>query len=145
MIESGNVVSLITKTLANIILKTTPYAKWVTTKKDKDLKTFLNEPMKVLEQLSTMLTYSDLTCKETCLTVFEDGHKLIIGRDLFNSLGPALVQKQAKSGKCLNNRNSACKIKETIASLSSFKIWPLKDSCSEIKVSSNVHSKTSKI
>ena len=109
MIDSGNVVSLITKTLANIILKTTPSAKWVTTKQDKDRKTFSIEPIKVLEQLSTIVTSSDWNCKETCLTVVEDGHKLIIERDLFNSLGLAVVQKQAKSGKCLNNMKSALK------------------------------------
>ena len=73
--------------------------------------------MKVLGQLATMVTYNDWTCKEACLTVVvEDGHKLIIRRDLFNSLGLAVVQQQAKSGKCVNNNNSACKIKESVAS-----------------------------
>ena len=120
MIDSGSVVSLITKTLANKILKATPSAKWVTTKQDKDLKTFSNEPIKVHGQLATMVTYKDWTCKGACLSVLEDGHKLIIGRYLFNSLGLAVVQQQAKSGKCVNNINDACKIKETIASQFSY-------------------------
>ena len=47
----------------------------------------------------------------------EDGHKIIIGRDLFTSLGLAVVQQQQPdNGKCVNNiKNSTCKIKETIA------------------------------
>ena len=81
------------------------------------MRIFLNEPIKVLGKLTTTVTYNDWTCKEASLTVVEDGHKLIIGKDLFNSLGLAVVQKQAKSGKCVNKiDNSTCKIKETIAS-----------------------------
>ena len=81
---------------------------------DKDPKTFSNEPLKVLEKFATTLTYNDWTCKEAGSTVVEDAHKLIIGRDLFNSLCQAVVQQQAKSGKCVNNiDNFACKIKKT--------------------------------
>ena len=64
MIGSGSVCSLITKTLANRILKTSPLARWITTKKDKDLKTFSNEPIKVLGKFSTAVTCSDWTCEE---------------------------------------------------------------------------------
>ena len=50
------------------------------------------------------------------LTVVEDGHRNIIGRDLFTTLGLAVVQQQPENGKCVNNINtSTCKIKETIA------------------------------
>ena len=50
------------------------------------------------------------------LTVVDDGHKNIIGRDLFATLGLAVVQQQPETGKCLYNiDNSVCKIKETIA------------------------------
>ena len=81
------------------------------------MKTFSNEPMKLLGKLATTVTNNIWTCKEACLTVVEDGNKLIIVRDLFNSLGLAVVQQQAKSGKCINSIDKcACKIKETIAS-----------------------------
>ena len=116
MIESGSVISLITKTLANRTLRTTPSAKLVTTKQNKDLKTFSNEPIKVFGQLATMVTYNDWTCKGAHLTTVEDGHKSIIGRHLFNSLGLAVVQQQAESSKYVNNiNNSTSKIKDTIA------------------------------
>ena len=102
MIDSGSVVSLVTKTLANRIVRTTPSAKWITTKQDKDLKTFPNEPMKKLGKLGW-------TCKEAGLTVVEDAHKLIIGRDLFISLDQAVVQQQAESGKCVNNIDNSAR------------------------------------
>ena len=111
MIDSRSVVGLITKMLAKRILRTTPSAKWVTTK-----KIFSNEPIKVLGQLATMVTYNDWTCNDAHLTVLEGGLKIIIGRDLFNSLGLAVFQQQAEIGKCVNSiNNSTCKIKDTIA------------------------------
>ena len=97
MIDSGSVVILITKTLANRILRTTPSAKWITTKQNRVLKTSSNESIKVLGQLATMVIYNNRTCKEAHLTVVEDGHKIIIGRDLFTSLGLAIVQQQPES------------------------------------------------
>ena len=46
----------------------------------------------------------------------EDGHKIFIGRDLFTSLGLAIIQQQPENGKCVTNINNfTCKIKETIA------------------------------
>ena len=115
MNDSGSVVSLITKTMSNRILRTTLSAKWITIKQDKDPKTFSKEPIKVLEKLATTLTYNDWTCKVACSTAVEDGHKLIIER--FNSLGLALIQQQAKSGKFVNNIDkSTFIIKDAIAS-----------------------------
>ena len=114
MIDSGSVVSLITKTLANRILRTTPSAKWITTKQKRDLEIFSNEPIKVLGHLATMVTYNNWTCKEAHLTIVEDGHKVIIGRDLFASLGLAIVHQHTENGKCVNNiKNSTYKIKDT--------------------------------
>ena len=79
-------------------------------------KIFSNEPIKVLGQFATMVTYNDWTCNDAHLTVLEGGHKIIIGRDLFNSLGLAVFQQQAEIVKCVNNiNNSTCKIKDTIA------------------------------
>ena len=115
MIDSGIVVSLITKTLANRIFRSTPSAKLITTKQNRDLKTFSNKPIKVLGQLLTMVKYKNLTCKDAHLTVVENGHKIIIGRGLFTSNCLAIVQQQPESGKCVNNIfKSTCKIQDTI-------------------------------
>ena len=66
-------------------------------KQEADLKAFSNAPIKVLGKLTTTVTHNDWTCKEASLTVVEAGHKLIIGGDLFNSLGLAVFKQQAKS------------------------------------------------
>ena len=102
----------------------------------------------MLEQLATMVTYNDWTSNDAHLTVVDDGHKIIIGRDIFNSLGLAVVQQQEGNGKCVNNiNNSTCKIKDTIADQFPHfgsKDWPFKDTCSEIQVPSKVYSKAPK-
>ena len=115
--DSGSAVSLITKTLANQILRTTQSAQWITKREKRDLKTFSNDSIKVLEHLDTTVAYNNWTDRKAILTVVEDGHKIIIGRDLFPGLGLAVVQQhQSDTGKCVNNINNfACKIKETIA------------------------------
>ena len=117
MIDSGSADSLITKTLANQILRTTQSAQWITKREKRDLKTFSNDPIKVLGHLETTVAYNSWTDGKAILTVVEDGHKIIIGRDVFPSLGLAVVQQhQSETGKCVNNINNfACKIKETIA------------------------------
>ena len=117
MFDSGSAVSLITKTLANQIIRTTQSAKWIIKKGKRDLKTFSNEPIQFLGHLETTVACNNWTDREAILTVAEDGHKIIIGRDLFPSLGLAVVQQhQSEKGKCVNNiNNSECKIKETIA------------------------------
>ena len=116
MIDSGSAVSIVTETLADQIIRTTKSAKWTDTKERGNLKTFSNEPIKVLGHLETTVTYNQWKDRAARLTVVEDGQINIIGRDLFTTLGLAVVQQQPENGKCVNNSNtSTCKIKETIA------------------------------
>ena len=117
MIDSGSAVSLITKTIAIQILRTTQSAHWITKREKRDVKTFSNDPIKVLGHLETTVAYNNWTDRKIILTVVEDSHKIIIRRDLFPSLGLAVVQQhQSQTGKCVNNINNfACKIKKTIA------------------------------
>ena len=116
MINSGSAVSIITETLADKILQTIKSAKWTDTKDKRNLKTFSNEPIKVLGHLETTITYNQWKDKAAVLSVVEDGPRNIVGRDLFTTLGLAVVQQQPDIGKCVNNINtSTCKIKETIA------------------------------
>ena len=80
------------------------------------MKTFSKEPIKVLGQLEITAIYNQWKDTSAMLTVVDDGHKNIIGRDLFATLGLAVVQQQPETGKCVYNiNNSVCKIKETIA------------------------------
>ena len=116
MFDSGSAVSIITETLADKILQTIKSAKWTDTKDKRNLKTFSNEPITVLGHLETTITYNQWKDKAAVFTVVADGHRNIIRRDLFTTLGLAVVQQQPDNGKCVNNINtSTCKIKETIA------------------------------
>ena len=119
MIDSGSSVSIITETLADKILQTTKSAKWTDTKEKRNLKTFSNEHTKVLGHLETTITYNQWKDRAAMLSVVEDGHRNIIGRDLFTTQGLAVVQQQPVNDKCVNNINTCCtttcKIKETIA------------------------------
>ena len=119
MIDSGSAVIIITETLADQIIQTTKSAKWTDTKERRYLKTFSNEPKKVLGRLETTVTYNQWKDRAAMSTVVEDGHKNIIGRDLFTTLRLAVVQQQPEHCKCVNNINtSTCKIKETVATQS---------------------------
>ena len=93
MIESGSGFCIITKTLAKNFIRTTPTARWIASADEKDLKTFSNEPIKVLGKLATTVTYNDWTCEDACLAVVDDGQKNIIGRDLFSRLGLLIVKQ----------------------------------------------------
>ena len=70
MIESGSVCGIITKMLADNILKTTPSARWVASETERDLKTFSNEPIKALDK-----NLNDWICEDACLIVVEEGQK----------------------------------------------------------------------
>ena len=74
MTDSGSAVSIITDTLADKILQTTKSAKWTDTKDKRNLKTFSNDPIKVLGQLETTITYNQWKDKAAVFTVVEDGH-----------------------------------------------------------------------
>ena len=97
-----------------------------------------------------MVVYNVWTCEDAGPTSVEDEHKLVIQRDVFSSLGLAVLQQQFKSGKCVNHiDNFTCKVKQTIVSefthLASIivlsKTHVVK---SETKISSKVYSKASK-
>ena len=83
MIDSGSVCSVITKVQADQILKSKPSARCITTKRDKDLKTFSNEPINVLVKIATKVICNDWICEDTSLTVVDDGRKLIIWKRPF--------------------------------------------------------------
>ena len=115
MIDSGSAVSIITRSLANKITRSTKSAKWINAIEKRNLKTFSNEHIKILGHLETTVFYNQWKDTSAILTLVDDGHKNIIGRDLFATLGLANVQ-QPETGKCVYNiNNSVCKIKETIA------------------------------
>ena len=101
MVDSGSAVSILTEVLADQIIRTTKSAKWTDTKERRNLKTFSNEPIKVLGHLETTVTYNQWKDRAAMLTLVEDGHRNIIGRDLFTTMGLAVVQQQPENVKAL--------------------------------------------
>ena len=93
----------ITITLFKIFLKATLTTRWIISIDKNDLEPFSNEPIKVLGKLATSVTQNEWTCEDARLSVVDYGHKNIIGRVTFNSLGLAVVQQQLKKGNCVNN------------------------------------------
>ena len=79
MIDSGSAVSTITRSLANKISRSTKSAKWTNATEKRNLKTFSNEPIKVLGHLETTVIYNQWKDTSAMLTVVDDGHKNIIG------------------------------------------------------------------
>ena len=86
-------------------------------KRKEGIKIFSNKLIEVIGHVDTTVIYDNWTCKDARLTIVVGGHKIIIGRDHFNSLGLAILQQQQpENGKCVNNiDNSTCNIKKTIA------------------------------
>ena len=95
MIDSGSICNLITKILANEILKITPSLRWIPKIRDKGLITFSNEPIKVFGKIANKIIYNEWICEDARLRVVEDGPKLIIGGEFFSRLGLAVVIQQA--------------------------------------------------
>ena len=93
MIDSGSAVSIITKSLANKIIRSTKSAKWTDTTEKRNLKTFSNEPIKIIGHLETTVIYNQWKDTSAMLTVVDDGHKNIIGRDLFTTQFPHQVSR----------------------------------------------------
>ena len=76
-----------------------------------DLKTFSNDIIKIIGVINTSIKYNDWLATGVDVTVPEDGHRPIIGRDLFPKLGISLTQlKQIK-----NVDQNQCLIKKQIA------------------------------
>ena len=96
MIDSGTSVSIITKSLANKIIRSKKSAKWTDTTEKRNLKTFSNEPIKVIGHLETTVIYNQWKDTSAMLTVVDDGQKNIIGRDLFTTLGLELINNNQK-------------------------------------------------
>ena len=77
MFDSGSVCSIITKTLANNILKT-PSARWIASTCEKYLPNIFKRNDQGTKKIATTLVYNDWISENACLTVVEDGPKLII-------------------------------------------------------------------
>ena len=83
---------------------------WVQSPEMQELKTFSNDLFKTLRVIKTCVC-NDWVATDVNVTVVEDGHRPIIGRDLFSQLGLSLTQTKQVS----NVDQYQCLIKKQIA------------------------------
>ena len=111
LMDSGSVCKIINKSLANTVVSDCKERYWVQSPMIYDLKTFSNYIIKIVSVIKTSIKCSDWIATGVDVTVVEDGHRPIIGRDLFSKLGFSLTQlKQVANidqNQCLTKKQIA--------------------------------------
>ena len=90
LVDSGSVCTIINKNLANTVVSACKESYWVQSTEIHDLKTFSNDIIKISGLINTSINCNDWIA--TGVAVVGDGHRPIIGRDLFSKLGFSLTQ-----------------------------------------------------
>ena len=84
---------------------------WVESPEIHDLKTFSNDVIKISGVINTSINCIDWIATGVDVTVVEDGHRPIIGRDLFSKLDFSLRQLK----RIANIDQNQCLIKKQVA------------------------------
>ena len=84
---------------------------WVESPEIHDLKTFSNDIIKIVGVINTSIKCNDWIATGVDVTVVEDGHRPIIGRDLFPKLGFSVIQLK----QVANIDQNQCPIKKQIS------------------------------
>ena len=84
---------------------------WVQSPEIHDLKTFIIDIIKIFGVINTSIQCNDWIATGVDVTVVEDGHRPIIGRDLFSNLGFSLTQLK----QIANFDQNQCLIKKQMA------------------------------
>ena len=90
--ESRSVCTIINRSLATAVVLNSQESFWVQSPENRDLKIFYNELVKTIGEINTSVKCSDWAAVNVIVTVVEDDHRPIIGRDLFPQLGFSLTQ-----------------------------------------------------
>ena len=111
LVDSGSVCTIFNKNLATAVVSDCKECFWVQSPEMHELKTFSNDFIKTLGVIKTSVKSNDSVATGVNLTVVEDGHRPIIGRDLFPQLGLSLTQTK----QVANVDQNQCLIKKQIA------------------------------
>ena len=116
LVDSGSVFTIVNKSLADTVVSECNESYWVQSPKIHDLKTFSNDIIKIVGVINTSIECNDWIATGVDVTVVEDGHRPIIGRDLFPKLGFSLTQlnKVANILKCLIKKKIAFDFPELV-------------------------------
>ena len=111
LVDSGTVCTIINKSLAKTVVSECKGSYWVQSPEMRDLKTFSNDIIKIVGVINTSIQCNDWIATGVNVTMVQDGHRPIIGRDLFSKLGFSLTQLK----QVANIIQNQCLIKKQIA------------------------------
>ena len=111
LVDSGSVCTIVNKSLADAVVSECNESYWVQSPEIHDLKTFSNDIIKIVGVINTSIKCNDWIATGVDVTVVEDGHRPIIGRDLFPKLGLSPTQLK----QVANFDQNQCLIKKQIA------------------------------
>ena len=86
LIDSGIVCTIICKSLVTAVVSDCKESFWVQSPEMQERKTFSNNLIKCIGVIKTSIKFNDWVATGVNVTVAEDGHRPIIGRDLFPQL-----------------------------------------------------------
>ena len=112
--DSGSVCTIINESLANSIVSQDSLSKWIREANPKQLKTFSNEPIHTLGILRTSIQSNNWYTNHIEIQVVTDGHRPLLGRELFPALGLSI--QQSNNQTTINQvEQEYCPIKKQIA------------------------------
>ena len=92
LVDSVSVCTLKNESLADSIISQDLNSKWIRKANPKQLKTFSNEPIQTLGILQTSIRSNNWYANPIEIQVVTDGHRPLLGRDLFPTLGLSIQQ-----------------------------------------------------
>ena len=111
LVDLGSVCKFINKSLAKTVVSECKGSYWVQSTEMHDVKTFSNDIIKIVGMINISIQCNDWIATGVDVTVVEDGHRPIIGRDPFSKLGFSLTQLK----QFANINQNQCLIKKQIA------------------------------
>ena len=92
LVDSASVCTITNESLANTVVSECKGSFLVQSPETHELKTFSNDLIRLNAVIKTSIKCNDWVATDVNVTVVEDGHRPIIGRDLFPKLGFSLTQ-----------------------------------------------------
>ena len=114
LVDSGSVCTIINEMLANSIISRDSNSKWIREAVPKQLKVFSNELIQTLVILQTSIQSNNWYANPSEIQIVTDGHRSLLGRDLFPALGLSI--QQSNSPNTINQvEQEYCPVKKQIA------------------------------
>ena len=111
LVDSGSVCTIFNRILATTVVSECKEGFWVQSTEMHELNIFSNDLIKTIGVIKTSIKCKDWVAAGVNVKVVEDGHRPIIGRDLFPQLGLSVTQIK----QVANVNQNQCLIKKQIA------------------------------